>query len=156
VLPISPLRLHQKPMDATDFLIPFGLAMSLLTLSKTNTKIPCCSMLHTSVPKVLGLTKLLVVSLVWEARKSILARAASMNLLLHTFPRLDTDSHIRIHHFVQDERDISIHGDPKSTQTIQRTCQSLSTSMRRHSFSRLQIFYVCPVSSILHWRLSDD
>jgi hypothetical protein len=60
----------------------------------------------------------------WEARKSILARAVSMKLLLlHTLPRLDTDSHIRIHHFDQDERDTSIHGDPKSTQTIQRTRQ---------------------------------
>jgi hypothetical protein len=59
----------------------------------------------------------------WEARKSILARAASMDLLLLHTPRFRTYSHIRIPRLVQDDSDTRIHGHPKSTQTIQRTYQ---------------------------------
>ena len=51
---ISPLGLHQKPLD---FLILLGLAMSLPTLSETNANILCCSMQYTSFLRVLGLTK---------------------------------------------------------------------------------------------------
>jgi hypothetical protein len=44
-------------------------------------------------------------------------------LLLHTPPRLGNYIHIHLSHFGQDDGDTSIHGHPKSTQTIQKTYQ---------------------------------
>jgi hypothetical protein len=69
---------------------------------------------------VSGLAKPLVL---WEARKSDLARASSTNLLLLHTHRFRTYIHTRIPRFVQGESNTSIHGHPKSTQTIQRTYQ---------------------------------